>query len=141
LPTWLIILICLPVALWLAYCLLRWSWGLPACLHCMLSWAAAPLLLGVWLTWHGWSQQLERPLVIGATILVCSFIIGGIIFLVFRFGGRSKEARRADATDTAVLGTMAVAPYVGSGSKSRRDGDEATPNDGGLDGDAGGMDV
>jgi hypothetical protein len=141
-PTWLIILLCLPAVLWLAYCLLRWSWGLPACLHCLLSWTAAPGALGLWMLWSGWSAQIMPRLVIGATILVCTVIIAGVIFLAFRFGGRRKQTRQEATADAAVLGTLAVAPLVGSGSKVRGAGKDSASDDAGdIDADAGGLDI
>ncbi len=137
-PVWLIVLLCLPAVLWLAYCVLRWSWGLSLCLHCMLSWTAAPGALGLWMLWSGWSAQVMPRLVIGATILVCTLVIAGVIYLAFRFGGRRKQTRQEAAADAAVLGTMAVAPFAGSG-KGRREGDDPAPGD--ADADIGGLDI
>lgn len=141
-PLWLLVLVCLPVALWLAYCLLRWSWGLPFCFHCALSLLGAPGALGLWMMWSGWSAEIMPRFVIGATISACTLVVAGVVFLLFRFGRRSRQAQRVDAVDAAVLGTSLVAAPLVVGPK-RKDGEGDTTRDepSAIDGDIGGMDV
>lgn len=121
-PTWLAVLLLMPIALWAAYCVLSGVFRLPSCSYCGITWIVLLEGLGVWLVWSGLVQEIEVRVVFGATLLVTVNLIFGLLFVVGRWNGKKRARQsRESAKDGAIAAAAVTATAVGAAQVERSD--------------------